>query len=63
MTIHTDFRKGQRVRVMWKNGYPHLIGHFIEKRSDHIVIELRGNGSPARCGIKLRDVRSINIER
>jgi len=61
MTLHTDFRKGQKVRIMWKNKAPHLIAHFIESGRNFILIEFRDNGMRAK--IKLKEIRSINIER
>lgn len=48
---------------MWKDGSPHTIGRFIKSVSKHIVVEIRGNGTPAHCKFKLRDIRSVTIER
>lgn len=48
---------------MWKDGSPHTIGRFIESASKHIVVEIRGDGTPARCKFKLKDLRSVTIER
>lgn len=55
VSIHTSFHRGQKVRVMYKDGRPHTIGRFTKNGSG--VIYLDGKK------IQLRDVRSATIER
>ncbi len=56
MTIHTDFRRGQKVRVILKDkSKPHIIGRFTQNRSGGIVLD--GHR------IELAKVRSVTIER
>ena len=55
MSIHTAFKRGQKVRVMYKDRRPHTIGRFTKNGSG--VIYLDG------LKIQLKNVRSVTIER
>ncbi len=56
MTIHTDFRRGQKVRVILKDkSKPHIIGRFTQKRNGGIVLD--------GYRIELANVRAVTIER
>lgn len=58
MPIHTNFKRGQRIRVIMKPSAwgKHIIGKYQEALSGFIVLE--GNRR-----IKLGDVRATIIER
>jgi len=56
MAVHTDFRKGQRIRIMPKRkGEPHIVGKYKGSGSGFIFLE--GITYP------LCDARAIVIER
>ena len=64
MTIHTDFRQGQRIRLMPKDGGPHMVGSFVESGSGFISVDFRGDGNAGvRAKIYLKDLRSVTIDR
>jgi hypothetical protein len=56
MTVHTEFRKGQRVRIILRRkGEPHVIGKFEENKRGAVVVG--GTRYP------LTEIRSITIDR
>lgn len=63
MPIHTDFRQGQRVRVMFKRKMQkeHVVGRFVSSGRACICID-----QPEEDGVKkisLKDIRAVTIER
>ena len=54
MSIHYNFRKGQRVRVILKDGQ-HIVGKFDETKSGVIIVEGKR--------ISLSKVRSVTIDK
>lgn len=56
MTIHYNFRKGQRVRIILRRkDEPHVVGKFEERKSGAVVVG----------GIRypITEIRSITIDR
>ena len=58
MTIHTSFRKGQRIRLIMKVG-PHETGKFVENKSRFVVLSQEGVVKK----FAIKDIRSAVIER
>ena len=52
---HTEFRKGQRVIVIFKDGRK-LVDKYLQKRSGFVVLKESGS-------VKLSEVRQISIFR
>lgn len=58
MAVHTDFKRGQRIRVIMKAsaGGKHIVAKYEEARSGFIVLD-------GDRRIRLSDVRATIIER
>ncbi len=59
MTAHTQFRKGQKVVVFFKDKIKQIIGKFIAVNSRGILLNIDGSN----YYYPIRDIRQISIWR